>query len=111
MAGVAAPSRSESLRPAPPPAPALRHLLWLKWTLTRRGLARDRQRLIGAILFLLFIVPVALIMGLATYLLYRELPVSARGEFLYLVLTLLFVGWIVVTGLVHCPPDAYECPF
>ena len=22
-----------------------------------------------------------------------------------------FVGWIVVTGLVHCPPDAYECPF
>ena len=22
-----------------------------------------------------------------------------------------FVGWIVVVWLVHCPPDAYECPF
>ena len=21
-----------------------------------------------------------------------------------------FVGWIFVLGLVHCPPDAYECP-
>ena len=21
-----------------------------------------------------------------------------------------FVGWILVLGLVHCPPDAYECP-
>jgi hypothetical protein len=21
-----------------------------------------------------------------------------------------FVGWIVVLGMVHCPPDAYECP-
>ena len=22
-----------------------------------------------------------------------------------------FVGWIIVIGFVHCPPDAYECPF
>ena len=22
-----------------------------------------------------------------------------------------FVGWIIVLGFVHCPPDAYECPF
>ena len=22
-----------------------------------------------------------------------------------------FIGWIVVLGFVHCPPDAYECPF
>jgi hypothetical protein len=22
-----------------------------------------------------------------------------------------FIGWIVVIGFVHCPPDAYECPF
>ena len=21
------------------------------------------------------------------------------------------IGWILVLGLVHCPPDAYECPF
>jgi hypothetical protein len=21
-----------------------------------------------------------------------------------------FIGWIFVLGLVHCPPDAYECP-
>jgi hypothetical protein len=21
-----------------------------------------------------------------------------------------FIGWIVVLGFVHCPPDAYECP-
>jgi ABC-2 type transport system permease protein len=94
MAGVAAPSRAEPIRPEAPP-PALRHLLWLKWTLTRRGLARDRQRLIGAILFLLLIVPIALVMGVATFLLYRGLPRPAAGEFLYLVLTLLFVGWVV----------------
>ena len=30
---------------------------------------------------------------------------TAPAAFVY------FVGWIVVTGLVHCPPDAYECPF
>jgi hypothetical protein len=22
-----------------------------------------------------------------------------------------FIGWIVVIGFVHCPADAYECPF
>lgn len=30
---------------------------------------------------------------------------TAPAAFVY------FVGWIVITGLVHCPPDAYECPF
>jgi hypothetical protein len=24
---------------------------------------------------------------------------------------LYFIGWILVLALVHCPPDAYECPF
>ena len=22
----------------------------------------------------------------------------------------LFIGWLLVLGLVSCPPDAYECP-
>jgi hypothetical protein len=26
------------------------------------------------------------------------------------VAALYFIGWIFVLGLVHCPPDAYECP-
>ncbi|HEX6653520.1 MAG TPA: hypothetical protein VF072_12305 [Thermoleophilaceae bacterium] len=33
------------------------------------------------------------------------LALSAPLAFVY------FIGWIVVIGFVHCPPDAYECPF
>ena len=33
------------------------------------------------------------------------LVLSAPIGFMY------FIGWIVVLGFVHCPPDAYECPF
>jgi hypothetical protein len=33
------------------------------------------------------------------------LVLSVPAGFVY------FIGWIVVLGFVHCPPDAYECPF
>ena len=33
------------------------------------------------------------------------LVLTAPAGFVY------FIGWIVVLGFVHCPPDAYECPF
>ncbi len=42
----------------------LRLMLWLKWTLTWRGLRRSRSRLIGALLFLLAFLPLS---GLCTY--------------------------------------------
>jgi hypothetical protein len=32
------------------------------------------------------------------------LLLSAPLAYLY------FIGWIIVLGFVHCPPDAYECP-
>jgi hypothetical protein len=32
------------------------------------------------------------------------LLLTAPVAFLY------FIGWIIVLGFVHCPPDAYECP-
>jgi ABC-2 type transport system permease protein len=96
MARIGAPAGRDQERRTRPPAPALRRLVWLKWTLTRRGLARDRQRLIGAIVFLLFVTPVAASLGLLTYLLYRYLPPGAAVELLFSVLALLFAGWLIV---------------
>ncbi|HEX5322511.1 MAG TPA: hypothetical protein VFW40_01910, partial [Capsulimonadaceae bacterium] len=52
----------------PPTTSAFRLLLWLKWTLMWRGMRRDRMRLLGIIVMLVFFVPLSL--GLA-YLCFR----------------------------------------
>ena len=66
-------------------------------------------------------IALAFVVGAApAYALYEIGRVLARRRvvlgFVCLLLTaplawLYFIGWIVVLGFVHCPPDAYECPF
>ena len=65
-------------------------------------------------------VALAFVVGAApAYALYEIGRVLARHRVMLgiacLVLTapigfLYFIGWIVVLGFAHCPPDAYECP-
>ncbi|MCC6626929.1 MAG: hypothetical protein IT340_05935 [Chloroflexi bacterium] len=107
MAGVAAahPAADRDER-AREPSPG--RLLWLKWTLVRRGLMRDRTRLIGAIIFLVLVLPVAVLLGVGSYLLYVGLPTPAATEFLFFMLALLFVGWLVVPVFLYSLNDSLD---
>ena len=107
MAGVAA-TQATPDRYAPVRQPSPRRLLWLKWTLVRRGLMRDRTRLIGAIVFLALMLPVAVLLGVASYLLYANLPRAAAAELLFAVLALLFVGWLVVPIFLYTLNDSVD---
>jgi ABC-2 type transport system permease protein len=79
-----------------PAAVPLSHFIWLKWTLTRRGLVREKQRLIGSILLIVLVLPLALGQALLTYLGYEMLPTATGVELLFAVVTILFAGWLIV---------------
>src|SRR5947199_2683822 len=77
-------------------ADKVRWLFWARWKMLTRGFARNRASLIGSIIFLLVVVFFAGLAAFGTYFAYRALPTPANTEVLYLVLTGLFVLWIVL---------------
>ena len=77
-------------------ADKLRWLFWLRWKLLLRGFTRDRGRLIGLVLLLLFGLPFAIGIGVLTFLAYRHLPSPANMEVLFLVLTAVYLLWAVL---------------
>ena len=77
-------------------ADKVRWLFWARWKMLTRGFARNRASLIGSIIFLLVVVFFAGLAAFGTYFAYRALPTPANIEVLYLVLTGLFVLWIVL---------------
>ncbi len=77
-------------------ADKIRWLFWARWKMLTRGFARNRASLIGSIIFLLVVVFFAGWAAFGTYFAYRALPTPANSEVLYLVLTGLFVLWIVL---------------
>ncbi len=77
-------------------ADKIRWLFWARWKMLTRGFARNRASLIGSIIFLLVVVFFAGWAAFGTYFAYRALPTPANTEVLYLVLTGLFVLWIVL---------------
>ena len=77
-------------------ADKLRWLFWLRWKLLLRGFTRDRARIIGAIVMLVFGVPFYGGIAVGTFFAYRYLPYPANMEVLFLVLTGVYLLWIVL---------------
>src|SRR5713226_9552099 len=74
----------------------LRWLFWLRLRMLTRGFRRNRASLIGSIVFLFFVVIGAGWAAFGTFAAYRFLSPPASFEVLYLVLTGLFLLWIVL---------------
>ncbi|HEU5226826.1 MAG TPA: hypothetical protein VFU49_03360 [Ktedonobacteraceae bacterium] len=74
----------------------LRWLFWLRWKMLIRGYARDKGRIIGAIFLVLFGLPFIGGIAVATFFAYRFLPRTVGAELLFLVLTAIYLMWIVL---------------
>ena len=75
----------------------LRSLLWLRYKLFTRSLTRSRaSSIIGGIFFALFILIFGGGLALVTCLGYRSIPAPANAEVLFLVLTCIYLLWIVL---------------
>lgn len=80
-------------------ADKLRWLFWLRWKTFIRSFTRGSgrvSRIIGTVALLLFGVPFVGGIGVATYFAYRNLPAPANTEVLFLVLTGIYLIWIVL---------------
>src|SRR6266496_4301099 len=74
----------------------LRWLFWLRWKLLSRSFARDRWRIIGTIFLFIFVLWIAGSVAVGTFFAYRFLPFPANLEVLFLVLTGVYLFWIVL---------------
>src|ERR1051326_3500621 len=74
----------------------LRWLLWLRWKLFQRGFTRDRTRIITTIVIIVFGLPIYTGIAAGTFLAYRYLPYPANAEVLFLVLTGVYLLWMVL---------------
>jgi ABC-2 type transport system permease protein len=77
-------------------ADKLRWLFWLRWKMLLRGFTRDKGRVIGLVLLLLFGLPFVIGIAALTFLAYRHLPSPANMEVLFLVLTVVYLLWAVL---------------
>ncbi len=77
-------------------ADKLRWLFWLRWKMLLRGFTRDRGRVIGLVLLLLFGLPFVIGIAALTFLAYRHLPSPANMEVSFLVLTAVYLLWAVL---------------
>src|SRR5947209_19791426 len=74
----------------------LRWLFWLRWKLLLRGFTRDRARIIGAIILIVFGLPFYAGIAVGTFFAYRYLPYPANVEVLFLVLTGVYLFWMAL---------------
>lgn len=74
----------------------LRWLFWLRLRMLTRGFRRSRASLIGSIIFLLFVLAGAGWAAFGAFAAFRYLSQPANFEVLYLMLTGLFLLWIVL---------------
>ena len=74
----------------------LRWLLWLRWKMLVRGYARDKGRIIGAIFLVIFGLPFIGGIAVATFFAYRLLPSPINSEILFMVLTAIYLMWMVL---------------
>lgn len=80
-------------------ADKLRWLFWLRWKTFIRSFTRGSgrvSRIIGTVALLLFGVPFVGAIGVGTFFAYRRLPAPANTEMLFLVLTGIYLLWIVL---------------
>jgi len=74
----------------------LRWLFWLRWKLFSRSFTRDKTRIIGTILMIVFGIPFYGGIAVGTFFAYRFLPAPANAEILFLVLTGIYLMWMVL---------------
>jgi hypothetical protein len=74
----------------------LRWLFWLRWKLFIRGFIRDKTRIITTIIMIVFGIPFYGGIAFATFLAYRFLPAPANAEILFIVLTAVYLLWMVL---------------
>ncbi len=74
----------------------LRWLFWLRWKLFQRSFTRDKARIITTIVIVVFGLPFYGGIATGTFLAYRFLPYPANAEVLFLVLTAVYLLWMVL---------------
>lgn len=74
----------------------LRWLFWLRWKLFVRGFTREKSRIITTIIMVVFTLPLFVGVAAGTFLAYRFAPSPANIEVLFLVLTGVYLLWIVL---------------
>ena len=74
----------------------LRWLFWLRWKLFSRAFTRERSRIITTIVMIVFGLPLYGAIAVGTYLAYRFLPYPANTEVLFLVLTGVYLLWMLL---------------
>ncbi|GLV57363.1 hypothetical protein KDH_41990 [Dictyobacter sp. S3.2.2.5] len=76
----------------------LRWLFWLRWKMFTRGFTRGNKvgRIIGTIFLALFVLGMGVTIAGATFFAYRLLPEPANAEILFLVLTGIFLLWLLL---------------
>lgn len=77
-------------------AKKLRWLFWLRLIVSVRSLTRKKGHMIGAIILLLLVVLLAGGVAVGTFFAYRTLPALASAEVLFLVLTGVYLVWMVL---------------
>lgn len=77
-------------------ADKLRWLFWLRWRLFSRSFTRDKTRIITSIIYIVIFLPLFGAAAVGTYFAYRYLPAPANSEVLFLVLTGVYLLWIVL---------------
>ena len=74
----------------------LRWLFWLRWKLFSRAFTREKSRIITTIVMIVFGLPLYGGIAVGTYLAYRFLPYPANAEVLFLVLTAVYLLWMLL---------------
>jgi ABC-2 type transport system permease protein len=80
----------------------LRWLFWLRWKMFTRAFTRKRgasnlvAQIIGIIILSIFVLGAGVGIAFITYLAYKFLPAPANSEILFLVLTGIFLLWLVL---------------
>ncbi|GCE17861.1 hypothetical protein [Dictyobacter kobayashii] len=76
----------------------IRWLFWLRWKMFARGFTRGNRvaRIIGTIFLGLFVLGAGVTIAGLTFAAYRFLPEPANAEVLFMVLTGIFVLWLVL---------------
>ncbi|MDQ2717370.1 MAG: hypothetical protein M3Z08_20930 [Chloroflexota bacterium] len=74
----------------------LRWLFWLRWKMLTRGFTREKGRIITTIFMIIFILPLFGAAAIGTFFAYRYLPPPANAEVMFLVLTGVYLLWIIL---------------
>src|SRR6476469_3675002 len=83
----------------------LRWLFWLRWKMFTRSFTRKRgasnlvAQIIGIVFLSLFVLMVGGGIAVGTYSAYHFLPAPANSEILFMVLTGIFLLWLILPAL------------